>query len=127
MLFLFSLVSCSSNTLSGRFVNENNATEYFEFSGRRDVSLRSGDQFTSGSYSISGNTLTLTLNMGGFHSNEYFMMNSSRDVITSRGMRFIYEGRAAGSTEQNDSSGLPWWAWAAIIIVGLCLLGSKKG
>jgi len=107
-LMLLMLSGCRSSSLSGRFINQGNATEYLEFTGGRNVVLVSGNNTAVGRYRLNGSNLIITFNHGGFLSDERLNINSRRNVITYHGITFVSEGR----------SGLPWWGWGLIILIG---------
>ena len=131
MLFaLISLSGCRSNSLSGVFVNENDSSEYLEFVDGWFILMSGGEFFTDGTYRLRGTNLALFFH--GLNVEEQAIINRTRNNINLMGTNFVRQGIFDRESSGRESSGLSWWMWIIIIIVGLTIIanlskgGSKK-
>ena len=123
MALMVMLSSCGeSNSLSGKYVNAGDNTEYLEFSGKNSFELyKNGKMSMYGSYKISGDILTLSFDLGSSWSDLSCKLNKSKNTIYFDGTSYIKGGTdAAGNIVEEKG----FWAkhWPKFVI-GFIVLG----
>lgn len=91
MIILATFTGCGRvSSLSGKYVNEQDKSEYFKFSGESTVEMHSGNQKITGTYFIYSDAVICTFGSGDNSDSIMFVMkNKSTLIYNGVGVAFV--------------------------------------
>jgi len=102
-----------SNTLSGKYIDKSNSSDYIEFKGHSFTAYVGGNPFP-GTYTIDSNgKVTLTYNPLT-NKGSFILYKNGNTLSSFTGESQLVKGGSGG--------GIPWWGWALIILGGIGLI-----